>query len=164
MTDKSEIAEKFWKQLKSDRTIMLGLEKESAAEMQPMTAILEDDEEGPAWIFTAKDVSLVEAMTGADDAVAQFVSKGHDLFASCGGTLTKCNDPAMIDKLWNPYIAAWFEGGKDDPKLQLLRLDIAHAQIWLNENSLFAGVKLLFGADPKEEYKDKVAEVDFQTS
>ena len=61
--------------------------------------------------------------------------------------------------LWNPYIAAWFEGGKDDPKLALLRFDAEKAEIWLNENSLFAGVKMLLGADPKQDYKDKVAEV-----
>jgi general stress protein 26 len=69
------------------------------------------------------------------------------------------HDRATIDRLWNPFVAAWFVGGKDDPKLQLIRLDTERAQIWLNENSLFAGVKLLLGADPKREYQDKVAEV-----
>ena len=56
-------------------------------------------------------------------------------------------------------MAAWFDGGKSDPKLQLLRFDPRQAQIWLNENSLFAGVKLLMGADPKEDYADKTAQV-----
>ena len=53
-----------------------------------------------------------------------------------------------------------FEQGRDDPKLQLIRFDAEQAQIWLNENSLFAGVKLLLGADPKQDYEDKVAEVE----
>ena len=30
------------------------------------------------------------------------------------------------------------------------------------DSSILAGIKLLLGADPKEEYKDKVAEVDFR--
>ena len=161
MTTDAEIAEKFWKKLKSDRTIMLALEAGPAIESQPMTAILEEDGEGPAWIFTAKDVAMVEAMLGDDEAVAQFVSKDHDLFASCGGKLSKCDDRVTIERLWNPFVDAWFEGGIDDPKVQLLRFDIAHAQIWLNESSLLAGVKMMFGADPKEDYKDKVAKVDF---
>jgi len=67
---------------------------------------------------------------------------------------------ATIDRLWNRFVAAWYEGGKDDPKLQLLRFDPARAQVWLNENSLTAGIKLLFGRDPKKEYADKVADVD----
>jgi general stress protein 26 len=65
----------------------------------------------------------------------------------------------VIDRLWNRFIAAWYEQGKDDPKLQLLRFDPDRAQIWLNENSTFAAIKLLLGQDPKKEYQDKVAEV-----
>jgi hypothetical protein len=41
----------------------------------------------------------------------------------------------------------------------LLRLDAERAEIWLDASSLVAGIKMLFGADPKEDYKDKVAEV-----
>jgi hypothetical protein len=58
------------------------------------------------------------------------------------------------------FIAAWFEGGKDDPKLALLRLDAERAEIWVDASSLVAGIKLLFGADPKKDYKDKVAQVE----
>jgi general stress protein 26 len=63
--------------------------------------------------------------------------------------------------LWNPFIAAWFEG-KDDPKLVLLRLDPEHAEVWLNESNIMAGVKMLFGNDPKKDYKDKVGDVDLR--
>lgn len=65
----------------------------------------------------------------------------------------------MVDRLWNPYVAAWYEGGKDDPKLALLRLDADHAQIWLNGSSLLACIKVLLGVDPKKDYQDKVADV-----
>ena len=68
----------------------------------------------------------------------------------------------IIDRLWNPFVAAWYEGGKDDPKLALLRFDTEGAEIWLNENSLLAGVKMLFGVDPKKDYQDKVANVDLR--
>ena len=84
---------------------------------------------------------------------------GHDLFATLHGDLVVDNDPAMIDRLWNKWVAAWFEGGKSDPKLLLLRFEPDRAQIWLNENSLFAGVKMLLGADPKKDFADKTAEV-----
>ncbi len=94
--------------------------------------------------------------------MAHFVSKGHDLFACFDGDLTLNNDRAVIDRLWNPYVAAWYEGGKDDPKLQLIRFDPERGQVWLNENGLFAGVKLLLGADPKQDYADKKADVDLR--
>lgn len=158
MTNEAEMEARFWKALKSDRTLMLGLE--GAGHSQPMTAMLEEGRErGPIWIFTAKDTDIVRALGRGGRARAQFVAKDHDLFAALDGRLTPDNDRAVIDRLWNRFVAAWFEGGKDDPNLQLLRFDPQDAQIWLNENSLFAGVKLLLGSDPKKDYQDKVAEV-----
>ena len=49
------------------------------------------------------------------------------------------------------------------PELQLIRFDPETAQVWLNEHSLFAGVKLLLGRDPKRDYRDKVGEVRLDT-
>jgi len=126
---------------------------------QPMTAQIEDDKGGPIWIFTARDTDLVEAMGARHPAAINFASKDHDLFAAVEGELAADNDRAAIERLWNPFVAAWFEGGKEDPNLQLLRFEPGRAQIWLNEHSLFAGVKMLLGKDPKSDYQDKVAEV-----
>jgi general stress protein 26 len=160
MANEQEIRTKLWKALKSDRTFMLGLADGRAGDSQPMTGLLEDDrEDGPIWIFSSADVDLVQATGSGVEAVAQFVSKGHDVFASLHGLLSVTTDRAMVERLWNPFIAAWFKGGKDDPKLRLLRFDPDRAHIWLNENSMFAGIKLLLGSDPKKDYKDKVAEV-----
>ena len=55
--------------------------------------------------------------------------------ATVHGRLSIDNDRATIDKLWNRYVAAWFEGGKDDPKLALLRLDAERAEIWVDASS-----------------------------
>lgn len=159
MASESEIAAKFWKTLKADRTLMLGLAGVEEGHSQPMTALIERDDGGPIWIFTAKDTDIAQAIGRTHPAVAHFAAKGHELFASIEGEIAPDNDRATIDRLWNPYIAAWFKGGKDDPKLLLLRFEPSHAQIWLNENSLWAGIKILLGRDPKREYKDKVADV-----
>jgi len=163
MTSQAEIEEKFWKAVKSDRTMMVGLSGADAGMAQPMTAQLDDeangDRRGPIYFFTAKDTDLVQDLGGRHRAVINFADKGHDLFAAVEGELIADNDPATIDRLWNRFVAAWFEGGRDDPKLQLLRFEPRDAQIWLNENSLFAGVKMLMGSDPKADYADKTAEV-----
>lgn len=162
MPTPQEIEEKFWKALKSDRTMMLGLDGVEDGHSRPMTGQFEG-EGGPIWFFTSKDNGIVEKLAGGgglhDRAIAVFVSKGHDLWATVHGSLSIHTDRAVIDRLWNPFVAAWYDGGKDDPKLELLRLDTEKAEIWLNENSLFAGVKMLLGVDPKQDYRDKVAEV-----
>src|SRR5687767_10224732 len=154
-----ELEAKFWKALSSDMTMMLGLDGAEDGHTRPMTAQFEDDR-SPIWFFTATDNALVQAVGASGGrAVATFASKGHDLFATVHGTLSLDNDKATIDRLWNPFVAAWFEGGKQDPKLALLRLDAERAEIWLDDSSFLAGIKMLLGADPKEEYRDQVAEV-----
>ena len=160
MGKEAEITERFWDSLRSDRTFMLGLAGVDEGHAKPMTALLDGDRDGgPIWIFSAKDVEIVKALADGRRAIGTFVSKGHDLFATIHGMLTVSHDRAVIDRLWSPFIAAWYDGGKDDPKLQLLRFDADRAQVWLNENSLLAGIKLMLGGDPRKEYKDKVAEV-----
>jgi general stress protein 26 len=163
MTSDRDIEAKFWKALKSDMTLMLGLVGETM-HSQPMTAQFDKDAvpgDHTVWFFTAKSTDLARAMGDGHRAMAQFAAKGHDLFACIEGKLSRSTDPVMIERLWSPFVEAWFKGGKSDPDLLLLRFDPSSAQIWLNENSLFAGIKLLLGRDPKDEYKDKVSEVRY---
>lgn len=157
----AEIARKFWKALKSDRVTLLALEGVEEGQSQPMSAqLLEEDEDrgGPVWFFTSKDTDFARQTGASHRAMMHFSAKGHDLFAAVHGTLSAVDDAAVIDRLWNPFVAAWFEG-RNDPKIRLLRFDAEHGQIWLNENSMLAGVRMLLGRDPKRDYRDKVADV-----
>ena len=156
-----ELEAKFWKTLGSDRTMMLGLDGVDDGHARPMTAH-DEGARGPIWFFTARDNVLVDQLELGDRAIAVFASKGHDLFATLHGSGSLDIDRAVIDRLWNRFVAAWYEGGKDDPKLALLRFDAERAEIWLDGSSLVAGVKMLLGVDPKQDYRDKVAEVDLR--
>jgi general stress protein 26 len=161
MTDQADIEAKFWKALESDRVAMLEVAGIEGGQSQPMSAQLLPDEtvHGPIWFFTSKETDLARSLGNAHHAMLHFSSKGHHLFASVQGELSLSDDRAVIDRLWNRYVAAWFEGGKEDPKLQLMRFDPDHAQVWLNEHTLVAGVKLMLGRDPKREYREKVADI-----
>jgi general stress protein 26 len=162
MPSDREFADEFWKALKSDMTMMIGLDGVEDGHARPMTAQI-DDSRTAIWFFTARDNALVQNLGRGNRAIATFASKGHDLFATVHGTLRLDNDRATIDRLWNRFVAAWFEEGKDDPKLALLRLDPERAEIWKDASSLVAGIKMFFGVDPKKDYRDKVAEVSLQT-
>ncbi|CAN5674367.1 pyridoxamine 5'-phosphate oxidase family protein [soil metagenome] len=159
MANAHDLEEKFWSAVKSDRTMMLGLDGVEDGHTRPMTAQTDDDHPGKIWFFASRDNDLVHKLTGDSRAIANFASKGHDLFATVHGALSIDNNRAQIDRLWNRFVAAWYEGGKDDPKLVLLRFDAEKAEIWLDASSLMAGIKMLFGVDPKEDYKDKVGTV-----
>lgn len=162
MTTPQQLEQELWKSIKSDRTMMLGLDGQEDGHLRPMTAQIEGDS-GTIWFFTSADNGIVQSLgTGTGRASAALVSKNHDLFASVHGSLRVDNDQAVIDRLWNPFVAAWYEDGKTDPKLRLLRLDAEHAQVWENSSSLLAGIKMLFGIDPKKDYADKVADIDLR--
>ena len=168
MSNEAEIKAKFWKGLKSDMTMFLGLAEGEDGHARPMTAQLEDDRfdgdeyHGAIWFFASTDSALYQQLgggAGSNRAMAHFVSKGHDVWATVHGTLAQSHDRAMVEKLWNRFVAAWYQGGKDDPKLALIRLDADSAEIWIDASSTVAGIKMLLGIDPKQDYKDKVAEV-----
>ncbi|WP_309667096.1 pyridoxamine 5'-phosphate oxidase family protein [Tabrizicola sp.] len=160
MTPDAEITAAFWKHLRSDRTVMLGLEASAPTTLRPMTAKLDGEaDQGPIWFFTSTDSAIVQGLNSQDLAIFTFVSKGYDVFATVHGHMTRTTDRATIDRLWNTWVAAWYEGGKDDPKLALLRFDPASAEIWRDGSSLLSGLKLLLGADPQADAKDNVAKV-----
>jgi general stress protein 26 len=157
MTDEQNIEHKFWKALRADRTAMLWVEGTPGS--KPMTVLVDGDaDRGPLWIFTSTETHTADTLKAANKASLAFASKGNEVFASVDGRVAVDNDQAVIDRLWNPFIAAWYKG-KDDPKLCLLRFDADEARVWIDASSLLAGVKLLLGVDPKADYKGKVAEV-----
>jgi len=160
MTDEADIERKFWKELKDSPFVMLGIDGERGAATQPMTAMFEG-ESAPLWFFTAKDHDLTMALERNDRAIAAFASKGHDIFASIRGRLSIDNDPATIDRLWNPVASQWYEGGKSDPKLALLRLDVDDAKIWKSDLGGFVqpAINKLLGRKPEAGAEAKVAEV-----
>jgi general stress protein 26 len=163
MASETEITGRLWKALRDDRTIMIAVAGDAAGEAQPMTALLEAEDEGPLWIFTAKDTGFAQQVGDGVEAVATFASKGHDLFAALHGEIAPHPDPGVIDRLWSPFVAARYEGGRHDPALLLLRFDLDRAHVWLNETSLLDGVRLLLGADPTQDYAGKTADVAMDT-
>ena len=158
MSSDAEIEGRFWKDLRANPFVMLGLDGARDGHTQPM-AVQTDGDSGPFYIFATKDNTLVEALATSHRAIATYASKGHDIFASIHGTLSVDNDASKIDKYWNSSVAAWFEKGRDDPKICLLRLDAERAQIWENSSTLGAAINRMLGRDPKEQAKENVAEV-----
>ena len=154
----SNLVSKLWNSLGPHGVTMLGLAHAHAAQPRPMSAQLIGGGP-PIWFFSAKDNAMVRSLSLDQHAMAIYVAKNHDLFASLRGRLILDQDRAMIERLWSPFVAAWYPGGKDDPNLALLRLEPEEAEIWSNEASLWKSMKLLLGADPRAEFSDSVAKI-----
>ena len=98
-----ELEKSFWKALKSDMTVMLGLVDAEEGHTRPMTAMVEGDG-GPIWFFTARDTSIVDALGEGTRAIAAFSAKNHKLFAAVHGDLRIDNDRAVIDRLRHYFL------------------------------------------------------------
>ncbi|WP_068075879.1 pyridoxamine 5'-phosphate oxidase family protein [Novosphingobium lentum] len=149
----AEMKEKFWKAMTHSPFVMLQLDHDpdSAA---PMTAQLDKDADSAIWFFTSKDGRY--ASGGA--ATANFESKGHDVFARFAGTLVEETDRARLDKQWNNFVEAWYPGGKTDPNLLFLRMDLGDASIWSGDMGLLATAKMALGMSVREDASGQYVE------
>lgn len=153
MADTAELKQHFWSKLADSPFLMVGLQDGQHSE--PLTAQLDEDQVDTIFFFVGKD----NRMAKGGPAMLQFVSKGHDFFACLAGTAQIDNDFAMIDKLWNSQVEAWFPGGKSDPNLALLRVDIDDAELWETDMSVTGKLKMLFGGKIKSDETGSHAKV-----
>ena len=151
--DPAELRHKFWTALEDSPFVMLQLvgNTDSAA---PMTAQLDRDAHHAIWFFTSRDNHFADA----GPATATFVSKGHDVFARFTGTLVEETSRERLDKEWNNSVEAWFKGGKDDPNLLMLRMDLGPAAIWAGEIGALNTLKMALGMNVTDSIKGGYAE------
>lgn len=127
--NRAEVETDLWKQIGDARQGMLGVMGAKPRHFQPMTPNCEKDA-GRLWFFIRKDAELYGALDGGREAM--FIVQAKDYQACIGGQLSPRQDRDVVERYWNPVIAAWFEG-KNDPNLGLLCFDCEDAEIWLNQ-------------------------------
>jgi len=130
----------FWKALEHSPFLMVHLRGDPAHSL-PMTAQLDRNADHEFWFYTSRDNRLA----AGGSAMAQFASKGHDLFACIAGTLQEETDPAVIDRYWSKQVEAWYPGGRNDPKLLMLRFELGDAEIWTVDMGVKGFFKLMTG-------------------
>ena len=152
--DPQQLKTDMWKKMADSPFVMVG-PADGSTHSEPLTAQLDEDQVDTLFFFIGKD----NRVAGKSDLMLQFVSKGHDFFACLSGKGRIDNDFAQIEKLWNNQVEAWFPGGKNDPNLALLRVDIDSAELWETDMSLSGRVKMLFGGKIRSDESGSHAKV-----
>jgi general stress protein 26 len=134
---RSAAVEQLWDELDKVHAGMLGVEG-SGQHMQPMAPQL-DPEGRRIWFFSRDDSDLARAAGSGAKAHFCVIGEDHDYHACLSGALRQNRDQARIDAFWSPVVAAWFEGGKADPALTLLELELSDAAIWASSNPIRFG-------------------------
>jgi general stress protein 26 len=121
---------------------------------RPM-AILEAEETGVLWFFTARSSRKSHEVEEHRRVNLAFVDGGHDTFLSVAGEARLVDDPGKARELWNPMMKSWFPQGLEDPELTLLRVDVEEAEYWDMASkkvvSLFHLAKALVGRGDRGE-------------
>ena len=142
MSTTEDLKHCFWKALAASPFVFL--QRNGAPDTAvPMTAQLDKDANGAIWFFTRKDHSLAPG----GPATATFAAKDNQLFARLSGYLVAETRPEKLDQHWSTIIESWFPGGKTDPNLLMLRMDLDKAEIWNSDLGLVDNVKMLLGFD-----------------
>ena len=141
-----ELREKFWKALADSSFLFLQLDSDPKSAV-PMSAQLDKDANSAIWFFTQTKSDF--AKLGA--ATATFESEDHKMFARFHGNLVKETSKERFDQFWNNFVEAWYDGGKDDPDILFLRMDLGDAEIWSGDLGLLNTAKMALGMTVHDE-------------
>lgn len=95
--------------------------------------VQETDYDGRLWFFSTTD-STHNQHINADPRVQLIFANHPDMeFLTVYGTASISTDKALIDRLWNGLVEAWFDG-KDDPKISLICVQPSVAHYWDTED------------------------------
>lgn len=125
--------EQFYDELEKIHGAMLGVDG-SGLQMQPMAPQV-DRPNKTIWFFTKTDAALTKAIGPGARAHLAVVGKDHDYHACVSGPIEQRRDPDIVERFWSPVVAAWYDEGKEDPKLTLLALRLEDGEAWASTDS-----------------------------
>lgn len=99
-------------------------------------ATLQADEHGDLWFFTRGDSGKIDDISLHPQVNLAYADPSKNLYVSVVGRAQLLRDRAKIEELWHPRAAAFFPGGKDDPELVLLKVEVESAEYWRNASGI----------------------------
>ncbi len=124
----------FWTRLADVNAGMLGCEPDWR--LVPMSHYADQDA-GALWFITAQGTELVESVAnGPRKATHAVADADKKLYARIEGRLQLSDDADKLDEIWNAVASSWFEDGKRDDDLRLLKFQITSAEVWVTTGGL----------------------------
>ena len=99
---------------------------------RPM-AVKEREFDGDLWFFTEDPSHKTDEVRG--NPQVNVALEAHHGWVSLAGEAEIVKDPAKIDELWDTGSEAWFERGREDPKVALLKVTAHTAEVWSQDSS-----------------------------
>jgi general stress protein 26 len=92
-------------------------------------------EDGLLHFFVSRQTELGQRLRLDGNVNIAYVDPSKDVYVSLAAHATVKDDAALKKRLFNALDKAWFPGGADDPNLELVEVQIRHAEYWNAKDS-----------------------------
>lgn len=132
----TDLKAQFWDRIGDVRAGMLAAGEHRAVPMSHFA--LKDD--NALWFVTANGTGVAEAAKAGQTGEYIIGAADAQLYARIDGTLEEVTDRGKLDEIWSPVAAAWFEDGKQDEDICLVKFAPRTAEVWATDG----GAKFLY--------------------
>lgn len=96
---------------------------------RPMTT-QQTEFDGDLWFIGSKDSGTAADIRGNAQVNASYADTGKGTYLSLAGKAELVENRAKLEELWSDTYKAYFEGGIDDPNVQLIKVNAEGAEFW----------------------------------
>lgn len=96
---------------------------------RPM-ATLDVDDDGNLWFMSGIDSNKNDEIKTDDQVQLIYAKGGNSHFLTISGKADLVSDQEKIDELWNAFAKTWFQDGKKDPNISLIKIVPGEAYYW----------------------------------
>ena len=98
------------------------------------------------WFIAHNPSETIDNINNDAQVNLAYVSQDNKKYLSITGKAELVDDKDKLDELWSVTYNAYFEKGKEDPTVQLIKVIPHGAEYWANGNAIASAVKMTAAA------------------
>ncbi|WP_201534630.1 pyridoxamine 5'-phosphate oxidase family protein [Psychrobacter ciconiae] len=126
--------------------MMSAVNKKGDLHAWPMTTTETDLNKKEIWFIGDKTSPVVQDLAENSHVGLTYASKDEKNYVSLSARAELVDDKVKLDELWSPMDSAFFEHGKEDEKVQLIKVVPHGAECWISGNSMVNMFKMTAAA------------------
>lgn len=119
--------------------IDIGMMCTNTAEINNLHAVpmsrQEVDDQGNLWFLFSSESETYKNLQNSSNISILYSDVSNYNFLSINGIAEISKDKLRIEKYWNKMMDGWFEKGKEDPSIRVLKVTPSQAHYWDNKSS-----------------------------
>ncbi|MDX6750756.1 pyridoxamine 5'-phosphate oxidase family protein [Geminicoccaceae bacterium 1502E] len=127
--DRAQAHARLWELIKDIRVAMLTTREDDRLRSRPMHGFQEALED-ELWFFTRLDSAKAREVLLHPGVNLAYADQHEKIYVSVSGRGELVTDRQVMERYWNPMVAAWFPDGLDDPDLALIKVVVEEAEYW----------------------------------